>query len=123
MYLQIKTHTKYKKVRAEVGELTNGIWRNDWDKFVKSLGDNLTSPQRRGFKILKKLQLKVNDQTQTNLISKEYWKTHYSKLWFRTDARGEANEEAGQTIVHEEDIKMEELDFVFKKLKIETELT
>jgi hypothetical protein len=84
---------------------------------VKSLEQDITGPQRRGFKILKKLQLEVNDQIQTNLISKEDWKTHYSKLWFNPDIQEEGNEEMVETTDYEEDIKVEELDLALKKAK------
>jgi hypothetical protein len=77
-------HIKYKKLRAEVRKLTRRIWRDDWDKSVKSLECDLIWPQRRGFKIPNKLQLEVTDQIQT-LIPKEDWPTHYPKLWFNPD--------------------------------------
>jgi hypothetical protein len=121
-YLQTKDpqqHIKYKKLRAEVSKITRRIWQNDWDKFVKSLEQDITDPQRRGFKILKKPQLEVNDQIQTNLIPKKDWKTHYSKLWFNPDIQEEGDEEMVETTDYEEDIIMEELDLILKKkLKI-----
>jgi hypothetical protein len=82
---------------------------------VKSLERDITGPQRTGFKILKKLQLEVKDQIQTNLISKEDWKTHYSNLWFNPDIQEERNEETVETTDYEEDITMEELDLVLKR--------
>jgi hypothetical protein len=126
IYLQTKDtqqHITYKKLRAEVRKITRRIRRNDWDKFVKSLGRDITGPQRRGFKILKKLQLEVNDQIQTNLISKEGWKTHYSKLWFNPGFQEEGKEEIVETTEYKEDITMEELDLVLKKAKKERTLT
>jgi hypothetical protein len=90
---------------------------------VKSLEWDTTGPQRRSFKILKKLQLEVSNQIQTNLISKEDWKTHYSKSWFNPDIQEEVDEEMNETTDYEEDITMEELDLVLKKnLKIERAL-
>jgi hypothetical protein len=77
----------------------------------------MTGPQRRGFKILKKLQLEVKDQIQTNLMSKEDWKTHYSKLWFNPDIQEKGDEEMVKTTDYEKDITMEELDLVLKKAK------
>lgn len=49
---------------------------------MKSFENDFTGAQRRGFKILKKVQIEVNDQIQTNLISKEDRKTHDCTLWF-----------------------------------------
>jgi hypothetical protein len=95
-YLQTKDpqqHIKYKKLRAEVRKLTRKTRRDDWNKYVKSLECDITGPQRIGFKILKKLRLEVNDQIQTNLISHDEWKAHYSKLWFNPDIQAEEEDE------------------------------
>jgi hypothetical protein len=84
---------------------------------VKSLERDIIGQQRRGFKIQKKLQLEVNDQIQTNLISQEEWETHYSKLWFNPDIQVEEEDEIIETIDYRKDITMEELDLVLKKAK------
>jgi hypothetical protein len=81
---------------------------------VKSLERDITCPQRIGFKILKKLQLEINDQIQTNLISQEEWKAHYSKLRFNPDIQAEEEDEIAETIYYREDITMEDLDLVLK---------
>jgi hypothetical protein len=54
-------HIKYEKLKAEIRKLTRWIRRDEWDKFAKSLESDLRGPQRRGFTILKKVQLVLND--------------------------------------------------------------
>jgi hypothetical protein len=81
---------------------------------VKSLEHDFTGSQRRGFKILKKLQLEVSDQVQTNLISREIGR--YITVVQPWHLRG-GGKEMVETVSCEEDITMEELDYVLKKGK------
>jgi hypothetical protein len=60
-------HIKYKGLTAEIRKLTRSIRRDDLNIFVKSLDRDITGPERRGFKTLKK-HLEINDQVQTNLV-------------------------------------------------------
>jgi hypothetical protein len=118
LFLQTKDlqqYIKYKKLRADVRRLTIKIRRDDWDKSVKFLERDITGMQRRGFKIFKKLQLETNDQIQTNPISQEEWKKHYSKLWHSPGTQERNGDEDDTTaIINGEDITMEELDFILK---------
>jgi len=54
--------------------------RDDWDKFVKTLERDITGTQRRGFKILKQLQLQERDKLKIDPIKNRMeriilWKT------------------------------------------------
>jgi hypothetical protein len=57
--------------------MTQKQWRDDWEKFVKSLERDITGTQRLGFKIFKQLQLQERDKLKINPISKLQWKKYY----------------------------------------------
>jgi hypothetical protein len=71
---------QHQKLSAKVRKLSRKYRRADWDKFVKSLERDITGPQRRGFKIFKKLQMETKDKLQINMIPKEDWINHYKTL-------------------------------------------
>jgi hypothetical protein len=59
----------------------------------------------------------VNDQFQTNLISKEGWKTHYTKPWFNPDVQEKREEEMGGRTEEEGETAVEELELALKWTK------
>ena len=63
--------------------------RDDWDKFVKTLERDITGTQRRGFKILKQLQLQETDKLKIDPITKTEWKEYYGNLWNEQGSKGE----------------------------------
>jgi hypothetical protein len=71
---------EYKNQQAIVRKITRKQWRDDWEKFVKSLERDITGKQRLGFQIFKQLQLEERDKLKINPISKMEWKKYYEKL-------------------------------------------
>jgi len=62
----------------------------DWDNFVKILERDVTGTQRRGFKMIKQLQLQERDKLKIDPITKKEWKKYYGKLW---NGQGSKDEE------------------------------
>ena len=76
-YLQNKTvdyYIEYKRHRAIVRKMTQSQRRDDWDKFVKTLGRDIIGTQRWGFKIFKQLQMQERDKLKIDPITKTEWK-------------------------------------------------
>ena len=87
-------YIEYKKHRAIVRKMTRRQRRDDWVKFVKTLGRDITGTQRditgtrrditgtqrRGFKIFKQLQLQERDKLKFDPITKTEWKEYYGKF-------------------------------------------
>jgi len=67
--------------------------REDWDKFVKTLGRDITGTQRRGFKIFKQLHLQERGKLKIDPITNTEWKEYYGKLWNEQGSRGEEKSE------------------------------
>lgn len=85
-------------------------------KYVKSLERDIIGSKARGYKRLKKLQLEATDQTNTNIISKEYRNSSI----FNADNNREGGKEMVELIKQEGDIRTEEPQVVLKRmLKIE----
>jgi len=67
-------YIEYKRHRAIVRKMTRSQRRDDWDKFVKTLERDITGTQRRGFKIIKQLQMQERDKLKIDPITKREWK-------------------------------------------------
>jgi hypothetical protein len=92
--------------------------RADWDRFVKSLERDFTGPQRRGFKMFKKLQMETKDKLRISMIPVKYWINRYKTLWLGSHCQSQENNEnnyRNETVDITENITMEELNDVLKK--------
>jgi hypothetical protein len=117
---KLQHYIEYKKLRANVSKLSRKYRRQMWDKFVKSLERDIAGPQRRGFKISKKLQMETKGKLQINMISKEDWINHYKTLWFGSRSQSQENNDnnyRNETVDITENMTMEELNDVLKKSK------
>jgi uncharacterized protein YqgV (UPF0045/DUF77 family) len=59
VYLQSENmdhFVEYKKLQAKVWKLSRKIRREDWKNFVKSLEHDISEPESRGFRVLKKVK-------------------------------------------------------------------
>jgi len=123
-YLQNKTveqYIEYKKHRAIVRKMTRKQRRDDWDTFVKTLERDITGTRRRGFKIIKQLQLQERDKLKIDPITKTEWKEYYGKLWNEQGSKGEEGTEEERrsevTDDNEDMITIEELNKLLKHAK------
>ena len=86
----MEPYIEYKRHRAIVRKMTRRQRSEDWDNFVKILERDVTGTQRRGFKMIKQLQLQERDKLKIDPITKKEWKKYYGKLW---NGQGSKDEE------------------------------
>jgi len=113
--------------------MTRSQRREDCDKYVKTLGrditrtqSGITGTQRRGFEIFKKLQLQERHELKIDPITKTEWQEYYVKLWNEQGSKGEEESKEDRrsegTDDNEDMIRVEELNKVLKQAKKQEKL-